>query len=89
MTKGVTSAVEWKRLSKRGTRHIGKSVCQWEGVMGIESFGKYRRLRYQLSRKAASNNYMLPVPRTNTRGQGEYPKVSERIVVKELCKITP
>ena len=32
---------------------------------------------------------MLPVPRTNTRGQGEYPKVSERIVVKELCKITP
>ena len=46
-------------------------------------------MRYQLSRKAASDNYMLPVPRTNTRGQGEYPKVSERIVVKELCKITP
>lgn len=29
------------------------------------------------------------VPRTNTRGQGEYPKASELTIVKELCKLTP
>ena len=28
-----------------------------------------------------------PVPRTNTRGQGENPEASERTVAKELCKI--
>ena len=27
-----------------------------------------------------------PVPRTNTRGQGENPEASERTVAKELCK---
>ena len=32
-------------------------------------------------------NY-LPVLRTNTRGQGEYPKASELTIVKELCKFT-
>ena len=32
---------------------------------------------------------LLPVLRTNTRGQGEYPKASELTIVKELCKITP
>ncbi len=31
----------------------------------------------------------VPVPRTDTGGQGEYPKVSERTMVKELGKITP
>ena len=30
-----------------------------------------------------------PVPRTDTGGQGEYPKVSERTMVKELGKMTP
>ena len=29
------------------------------------------------------------VPRTDTGGQGEYPKVSERTMVKELGKMTP
>ncbi|RHZ35356.1 hypothetical protein GvMRE_IIg541 [endosymbiont GvMRE of Glomus versiforme] len=32
---------------------------------------------------------MVPVPRTNTRGQGEYPKASEQTIVKELGKLAP
>ena len=32
---------------------------------------------------------LVPVPRTDTGGQGEYPKVSERTMVKELGKMTP
>ena len=32
---------------------------------------------------------MVNVPRTDTGGQGEYPKVSERTMVKELGKMTP
>ncbi|CAJ0845839.1 4354_t:CDS:2 [Entrophospora sp. SA101] len=32
---------------------------------------------------------MLPVPRTNTRGRGEYPQASEITMVKELCKLAP
>ena len=31
----------------------------------------------------------VPVPRTDTGGQGEYPKVIERTMVKELGKMTP
>ena len=38
--------------------------------------------------KLLALKYTWPVPRTDTRGQGEYPKVSELTVVKELCKIT-
>ena len=32
---------------------------------------------------------LVPVPTTDTGGQGEYPKVSERTMVKELGKMTP
>jgi len=32
---------------------------------------------------------MLLVPRTNTRGQGEYPQASESTMVKELGKLAP
>ena len=31
----------------------------------------------------------VPVPETDTGGQGEYPKVSERTMDKELGKMTP
>ena len=31
----------------------------------------------------------VPVPRTDTGGQGDNPKVSEITMVKELGKITP
>ena len=40
-----------------------------------------------LPRKASKIIVQLPVPRTDTGGQGEYPKVSERTMVKELGKI--
>ena len=42
-----------------------------------------------LPRKTSKDIIWLPVPITNTGGQGEYPKVSEIIMVKELGKITP
>ena len=42
-----------------------------------------------LPRKVSKDIVKVPVPRTDTGGQGEYPKVSERIMVKELGKITP
>ena len=42
-----------------------------------------------LPRKASRANHIGTVPRTDTGGQGEYPKVSERTMVKELGKITP
>jgi hypothetical protein len=32
---------------------------------------------------------MVPVPRTNTRGQGENPQASELTMVKELGKLAP
>ena len=32
---------------------------------------------------------VVPVPRTNTRSQGENPEVSKRTIVKELGKMTP
>ena len=45
----------------------------------------------KLPRKVSRANYTgkVPVPRTDTGGQGEYPKVSERTMVKELGKMTP
>jgi hypothetical protein len=42
-----------------------------------------------LPRKVSKDITMVPVPRTDTRGQGEYPKASEITIAKELCKITP
>ncbi|CAG8440109.1 11511_t:CDS:2 [Ambispora leptoticha] len=32
---------------------------------------------------------MVLVPRTNTRGWGEYPQASEKTIVKELGKLAP
>ena len=43
----------------------------------------------KLPRKASKDIVQIPVPRTDTGGQGEYPKVSERTMVKELGKMTP
>lgn len=42
-----------------------------------------------LPRKTPRVNNYEPVPRTNTRGRGEYPKASERTIVKELGKLAP
>ena len=48
-----------------------------------------RAIYIMLPRKTSSINCVLTVPRTNTRGQGEYPKASELTIVKELCKLIP
>ena len=42
-----------------------------------------------LPRKTSKDIVWIPVPRTDTGGQGENPKVSERTMVKELGKMTP
>ena len=42
-----------------------------------------------LPRKTSKDMLKVPVPRTDTGGQGENPKVSEITMVKELGKITP
>ena len=46
-------------------------------------------MRFQLSRKASSVNDIVARTKTDTGGQGEKPKVSERTVAKELGKIVP
>ena len=42
-----------------------------------------------LPRKAPRGGPLVPVPQTDTGRQGEYPKVLERTLVKELGKLTP
>ena len=42
-----------------------------------------------LSRKVSTVNFLQPVPITDTRGQGEYPKMIEITIAKELCKNAP
>ena len=42
-----------------------------------------------LPRKTSKDMLQVPVPRTNTGGQVENTKVSERTMVKELGKMTP
>ena len=39
--------------------------------------------------KLLAFKHTLPVPQTDTGSRGEYPKVSERTLVKELGKMTP
>ena len=58
-----------------------------DGERTVRLVAKYMTPCFQ--EKASSTIYMVPVPRTNTRGQGENPKASEITVAKELCKITP
>lgn len=42
-----------------------------------ERFASSEDAYITLPRKVSRVNYLFPVPRTNTRGQGEDPKVSE------------
>ena len=55
---------------------------------GMKVARRVRNSRRRFPRKVANVKRVRPVPRTDTRGQGEYPEVSEITVVKELCKIT-
>ena len=68
----------------RQIRKSNKLKCEWEIPKGI---GSYMTPSFQ--EKFLGLIMQVPVPRTDTGGQGEYPKVSERTTVKELGKITP
>ena len=52
-------------------------------------FGVNKSIYITLPRKASNFIILLSVPRTNTRGEGEYPNASELTIVKELCKLIP
>ncbi|CAG8686864.1 2175_t:CDS:2, partial [Ambispora gerdemannii] len=43
----------------------------------------------QQYKEASKDMIMILVPRTNTRGRGEYPQASEQTIVKELGKLAP
>ena len=51
--------------------------------------GNPNYLNALLPRKASKDIIMVLVPRTNTRGRGEYPQASEQTIVKELGKLAP
>jgi hypothetical protein len=57
--------------------------------MVTEIFGFLKSSDAMLPRKAPKIIVWVPVLRTDTGRQGEYPKVSERTMVKELGKMTP
>ena len=44
---------------------------------------------FMLPRKASLRGFELPVPQTDTGSQVEYTEESERIVAKELGKMSP
>ena len=43
----------------------------------------------KLPRKAAYRASLVSVPQTDSGGRGEYPKARERMLAKELGKLTP
>ena len=57
--------------------------------MGTKNFGSSNSCDATLPRKASRANYIGTCTKTDTGGQGEYPKVSEITMVKELGKMTP
>ena len=57
--------------------------------MGTENFGFLNSFDAKLPRKASRANCIGTCTKTDTGRQGEYPKVSEITMVKELGKMTP
>ena len=92
MTDGVTEKAKKSQLMdsglstkvyNQGNPVIDKLKCDGEAT-------KQRNLLTpSFQEKLLGLIIQVPVPRTDTGGQGEYPKVSERTMVKELGKITP
>ena len=58
-TRKESGSREWKARCKQGTRHSGKSGCQWEAVMRSEI--QVAKSVSHASRKAAIV-YTVPVP---------------------------
>ena len=93
MTDGVTKKVSKSLLLDLGLSvkidilanpYIVKLKRDGEGSLGSSSFATP-----SFQEKLLGLIIWVPVPRTATGGQGEYPKVSERTMVKELGKMTP
>ena len=55
----------------------------------VNASAAIRRADPTLPRKASGGQFGVPVPETDTGGWGEKPKALERILLKELCKLTP
>ena len=69
---------------------IGKSVPGLSGGVGARGdYGQAEPAEPTLARKASLLAPPVPVPQTDTGGRGEYPKVNEITLVKELGNITP
>ena len=82
----IGNAHGWKRASKQQGSQIGKSVWQFQAVMG-----RYFIPKFLIShcREKPLARLQVPVPQTDTGRRGENPKVIGRTLVKELGKMTP
>lgn len=93
MNDGVTEKVIASRLldsglsikiDKLANPLILRSRCEYERTLRV-----LVKLHISCFQEKLLVYHTLTVPRTNTRGQGEYPKASELTIVKELCKLIP
>ena len=75
-----------KRVAKR---RPGKSGLCGEAREYREPPGKRTVVENRLPRKSAKHIVKRPVPQTDTGGRVENTKALERIMVKELGKLTP
>lgn len=93
MNDGVTEKVIAGQLLDSG---LNVKFCKLENPLTLRMRHEYERTLPVLAKLHISCFQekllvyrTLTVPRTNTRGQGEYPKASELTIVKELCKLIP
>ena len=75
--------------AKRSSRLTVKCVSEMQDAKGKRTREQVAKHMSQLPRKASGANWITARTKTDTGGQGEYPKVSERTVAKELGKNTP
>lgn len=93
MNDGVTEKVIAGQLLDSG---LNVKFCKLANPLTIRTRHEYDRTLRVVEKLHISHfqekllvYHILTVPRTNTRGQGEYPKASELTIVKELCKLIP
>lgn len=93
MNDGVTEKVIATQLLDSG---LSVKFCKLANPLTLRIRHEYERTRKVVAKLHISCfqekllvYHLLTVPRTNTRGQGEYPKASELTIVKELCKLIP
>ena len=93
MNDGVTEKVIASRLLDSG---LSIKFCKLANPLIVMARYEYEwtprvvaKLHISCFQEKLLVYHALTVPRTNTRGQGEYPKASELTIVKELCKLIP